>query len=637
MLKFLKPRWLTNSNAWQTTAAAFRRFPRASQALGLLLCWTALNLMLNVRFPAPQPAGAYFLPSIDSTVVLAVFALIGMIAHYGGRKVGWLKRLRVPTLLNIGLGAMLLLVRVFRVGDGIAQTFQSRPASLFIDGPMVGELVRLLYTTMPLYQFVLVAAATLVVVPALVALCYACCKALSRLLREPPQAAIFAVISLLFIGLSALRPAAPEPVATPAAGKTKAVTAAADAEQEQYQGAFAASVIPRWLADYEAYTQSVELAKRRKQRLLDAGEKFKRSSGDLRKLRGTNVLLFVVESYGATLLTTPYYEEGVNKLYQSLSSSFDTGGYHYASTLLDSPTYGGNSWLAHTTLLTGIRTPNQADFLYVTRAEPKGLVHFFREAGYYTISAEPGTTRPGDGPDLFKFDSRIINKTFGYAGPRYSWAPMPDQLVIDYVHREAITKRQEPLFIKYALVSSHGPWNMQPPVLDDWSAIGDGAIYNNVENLEYPTSWTNLGEAQGPYLHSIEYTLEVIRRYLDEFVKDDSLIIILGDHQPTGQLTKQSKDMRVPVHIVSRNQGFVDKFIKRGYVPGIRPDIERPARAMDTFAMNFLQDFSSPKPKPEAAQSNALPPQAVPATTQSNALPPQTVPAANQPKPATSH
>lgn len=582
MLKPLRFRWLTDSSAWRRLAALVARYPKSANTLWLLSLWCLVNAILNVRAPMPEPHGAYLLPSIDSSVLLAAFAFVGMLSTFGARKFPWLARLRVPAALLVLVGVLLVLARVYRLGDGIAQTFQSRPVNLFIDSPMLGELVRLLYTTMPLYQFVLVIACVVVIVPLLVWLCYKCCERLALLLRQPFLAGVFVAITAVFCGISAL---------LPKDDKTD--------KDDPYRGAFAASLVPRLRGDYKTFVQAKELDKWGAEALSWSRRNFARTSADLSKLEGANVLLFVVESYGATLLTRPFYADGVNELYASLTHSFDGDGYHYASGLLDSPTNGGLSWLAHSTLLTGVRVTNQAIFNFVTKAEPKGLVHYFREAGYYTISAEPATTRKIQGPDLLKFETVFTSVDYDYLGPRYTWAPMPDQLVVDKIHRKFVANATRPLFIKYALVSSHGPWSMIPPMLDDWSSIGDGDIYNHVENIHYPTSWTNLSEAHGPYLHSVKYSMEVIRRYLHDFIKDGSLIIILGDHQPTGQITDQSKDTRVPIHIVSRNEKFVQKFIKRGYVQGMRPDLDRKASGMENFPGDLAFDFSAPKPKRE--------------------------------------
>src|SRR5690606_29898864 len=130
--------------------------------------------------------------------------------------------------------------------------------------------------------------------------------------------------------------------------------------------------------------------------------------------------------------------------------------------------------------------------------QPKTLVDAFNGAGYRTVSAEPGTTRAMPPPELYDFDQRYYAPHFGYRGPEFSWAPMPDQYVLDRVHR-ALRGHRGSLFVKYAFVSSHAPWDVQPRLIHDWSKIGNGAIYHQLEPLRFPTSWTDFSQAAWPY------------------------------------------------------------------------------------------------------------------------------------------
>jgi hypothetical protein len=274
------------------------------------------------------------------------------------------------------------------------------------------------------------------------------------------------------------------------------------------------------------------------------------------------------------------------------------------SSLLSSSTVGGGSWLAHATLLTGVRIENQLDFGWITRTEPKGLVHYFREAGYRTLTVEPATKRIDPTYDLFKFEQRLSYADFGYRGPRFGWAPMPDQFVLDFVHRKKVTRGGRPWFIKYALVSSHAPWSVQPQLVEDWSNLQQGLIYKELTPVTFPTGWSELSEAHGAYMRSIEYSMEVTRQYLERFLLDNSLVILLGDHQPTGDVTGHSADKRVPLHVLSRNCDFMVPFLKRGYVQGMTPDLNATEAGLETFAPNLVSDFSEPATKATPAPAS---------------------------------
>src|SRR2546423_4775958 len=83
------------------------RAPSVRPVLSLLASWVAVDLLFNVRYPGPEPAGWYLLPSIDAAVLLAACALAA-----AGRR-------RLPTAVVVALAVMVAIVRLFRFGDGL--------------------------------------------------------------------------------------------------------------------------------------------------------------------------------------------------------------------------------------------------------------------------------------------------------------------------------------------------------------------------------------------------------------------------------------------------------------------------------------------------------------------------------------
>src|SRR6185503_3682372 len=128
--------------------------------------------------------------------------------------------------------------------------------------------------------------------------------------------------------------------------------------------------------------------------------------------------------------------------------------------------------------------------------------------------------------------------------------------------------RHGPLLAAYALVSSHAPWSDQPPFLDDWGRIGDGAVYAALPIDHYPITWTTLARGGPAYVHSVAYDLRVVVDYATRFVAGEALMIVLGDHQPVAEVTGFSPSHAVPVHVLSRRREFLAPFLARGYVPG---------------------------------------------------------------------
>jgi hypothetical protein len=303
--------------------------------------------------------------------------------------------------------------------------------------------------------------------------------------------------------------------------------------------------------------------------------------------------LFLIESYGAAVVERPDFARRVAPVYRAFEEQLGSRGFSLATGLLDSPTAGGRSWLAFATLATGVPPSDQLRYELLLANKPKPLARFFRDAGYRTVLAQPGTTRPWSKGEMFAFEKHYYAWNFEYAGPGYAWATMPDQFVLDFVRRREVMAHASSLFVQYVLVSSHAPWSHQPILVDDWELIQNGAVYHEQEMVRFPIEWPHFAHAAQAYITSVVYDLEVLQRYLAQFISDDSLIILLGDHQPIPEVAGVSKSASVLVHVLSRDASLLAPFRARGYAAGMRPAKHAPHPPMDSFLPSFLSDFSS--------------------------------------------
>jgi phosphatidylglycerophosphate synthase len=536
-----------------------RAWRRGWRALLFIASWSFLNVLVNLRFPAAEPVAWYFLPSLDITVLLAAFGVIGL--------VGW----RLPWAVRVLLVASLLLVRLMRLGDGIAGQYFSRPFSLYTDLPMVSELVRYLHSTMALGRFM---AAVVAAIGATVLVVYVIDRALALLatyLRGRRPALVFAG---LVLPLALVSPFLEH--------DTRYV--------QRYAGAFGSSALPRLRREAEflvnVYSRRASDAKA----IASVQEVLRHTPTRLERLHHANVLLLFVESYGATVLERQLFTNETLPALRSMDADLANHGFATASGLLTSATYGGMSWLAHATLMTGVRTTNQLEYDLLGVHKPRSMAHILHEAGYHTVLLEPNTNRQSSGADFYDFDETYRSWNFDYAGPAFAWATMPDQYVLDFARRKVVELAQGPLFATYVLVSSHAPWSHVPTLVPDWSHVGNGAIYHSHPLKRAHLDWSNFSQAAEPYLTSILYDLEVLRGYLIEFVHDDSLVIILGDHQPVSEVTESSPSWAVPIHVISRDADLVAPFVSRGYSRGMVP--LNGNLPMEDFLVDFLRDFS---------------------------------------------
>ena len=529
--------------------------------LAFALTWALVNAMLNVRYPAHEPAFWYLIGSTDA---LVVFLGLGVLGVYN----------RVPKAALIGLVAFLFLTRLIRLGDGIQERYFDQRFNLYTDLPLAADLARYSHSSLGAVAFYSVCAAAIAVLAALCVVNYRGLAFAARFLSEPRGFAVLGVLTLVSFACGLLLRSDP-------------------ANRSLLFGGFAASVLPRLRHELRFMLALSTERAQRSSAIARVQEEWTRTPTDLKKLGGANVYLFLVESYGQTVVESAHFKQVIRDDFEAFELQLGKLGFSLASSILDAPTYGGRSWLAHTTLWTGVRTTDQLQFDLIFATKPRSIATFFKTAGYRTVLVQPGTTRPWLKGQFYPFDRTYFAWDFDYAGPGFAWATMPDQYVVDFVRRRELDPGRGPVFIQYVLVSSHAPWSELPVLVDDWAQIENGALYAQREPIRFPVVWPNLDNASEAYIRAIEYDMVVLRRYIAEFVRDGSLVIILGDHQPVVEVTQNSPSAGVPIHVLSRNASFVEPFLARGYARGMWPRIEGSHPGMETFLASFLRDFST--------------------------------------------
>jgi len=527
------------------------------RTMAFLLGWTALNVVFNLRYPAEGALWTALLPSLDATLLLAACA----ICAYAGR--------RLPTALTVAVGVIAVVVRLFRIGDGVTSRYFNRSLDLASDLRTAPEIVRLLDSTVPRPTWIAGGVALCALLVGIGVLVAAILRRSESYFADRRGRITFAAAAALLLGISALLP--------PDARGLRA-------------GAFGPSLVPVAVAQVRSVAS---LARRRDAALAEikrTDQDLRRTARGLEKLQGANVFLFLVESYGETVLERPDFARDIEPVYEASGRALIEAGFDVASGLLSSPTTAGRSHLAQETLATGVRAADPVIDAVVQRERPTTIARIFRDAGYRTILVQPGTTHRGLPRWTYDFEKVYSAWDFDYRGPSYRWAPMPDQYTIDFVHRREVARATRPLLVAYALVSSHAPWSDQPQVVPDWTWIGDGRVFDGRPAAHFPIGWSNLADGADAYLHAITYDLQILSQYVTRFVADDSLVIVLGDHQPVAEVTRGSRSYAVPVHVISRT--LVDAFRARGYRSGMRPPRSENPPGLETLLPNLLADLS---------------------------------------------
>src|SRR5690606_12825891 len=92
-------------------------------------------------------------------------------------------------------------------------------------------------------------------------------------------------------------------------------------------------------------------------------------NGDVGALGGADLILVFLESYGTAAFDNPAYAHPLQQHRARLGDAAAAAGRQVVSAFVRSPTFGGGSWLAHASLLSGIDVadPHQYDLLLTTR------------------------------------------------------------------------------------------------------------------------------------------------------------------------------------------------------------------------------------------------------------------------------
>lgn len=326
-------------------------------------------------------------------------------------------------------------------------------------------------------------------------------------------------------------------------------------------------------------------------------DRFRATPGDrlLTGLRGKDVLLLFVESYGRVAVQDSSFSPGVDAVLDNGTAQLRAAGFSSRSAFLTSSTFGGLSWLAHSTLQSGIRIGTQRGYDQLVKSDRLTLSGAFKRAGWRAVVDDPANKRTWpEGSSFYHFDKIYDRRNVGYRGPGFGLPPMPDQYVLSALHRLELAQRHRPpLFAEVDLISSHTPWTRIPRLVP-WNEVGDGSIFDSVP-LEESTRATLFGDAKrarSAYGHSIEYTLSTIISFVQHYGDDKLVVVLLGDHQPP-LVTGEGATHDVPISVIAHDPKVMDQISGWGWQDGMLPSPQAPVWPMEAFRDRFLGAFGS--------------------------------------------
>jgi len=340
-----------------------------------------------------------------------------------------------------------------------------------------------------------------------------------------------------------------------------------------------------------------------KDRELFAGElqrdRFRATPGDqlLTGLRGKDVIIAFVESYGVVGLQDSVVSPHVDAALADGTERLQAAGFHARSAFLTSPTFGGASWLAHSTLHSGVWVNRQWRYDQLVASDRFTLSQAFKQAGWRTVDDVPANNRDWPQRSFYGYDKVYDQRNLGYLGPTFAYAPMPDQYVLLALQRLELAKQdRRPVFAEVDMVSSHAPWTRIPELID-WDDVGNGSVFNSMPVDEVSTGalWSDHDQVRAAYGRSVEYSLNALFSFVQRYGDDDLVLVVLGDHQPSTIVTGLHPELShdVPISIIAHDPAVLDQVAGWGWEDGLRPSPQAPVWPMSAFRDRFLTAFDT--------------------------------------------
>ncbi len=313
-------------------------------------------------------------------------------------------------------------------------------------------------------------------------------------------------------------------------------------------------------------------------------------------LRGKDVLFTFIESYGRSALEDPLIAPGVTSTLDTSTKALADAGFHAKSGWLTSATYGGSSWLGHSSTLSGLWIDNQQRYRTVMASDHLSLTKAFQKTGAWdTVGVMPGVQKGWPEQEYYGLD-RVYNAfQLGYKGPKFSWSTMPDQYALEAFQRQVHSKkRDQPLMAEIILTSSHQPWAPIPEMVD-WNDLGDGSLFKPIQRsgTEPADIISDSTRSKQEYGKSISYSVTSLTQWLERYGTDDTVLVFLGDHQPISRVSGTNASRDVPISIVAKDPKVLDKITDWNWTDGLQPAPKAPVWKMSSFRDRFLTAYGS--------------------------------------------
>jgi len=477
-------------------------------------------------------------------------------------------------IVTITFGVLLALLLVVKLLDIAFFTVFDRPFDLLSDwyylGPGIGVLGDSIGRTAALG---VVVAAGVVAVAVVLAICLAVVRVAGTVVADRRRSArVLTVLAAVWV-LGAL--AGQLGFAGTLAGRSTSTLAYDQARQFRADLADRSVFDHQIAADHYATTPGSQL---------------------LTGLRGKDVLVVAVESYGRVAVQGSSYSPGIDAVLADGTRRLHDSGYAVRSAFLTSPTFGAGSWLAHSTLQSGLWVNSQQRYNQLLTRKRLTLTRAFGQAGWHTFFDDPAITKDWpDGKRFYGFDQDYDSRNVGYRGPKFGYASMPDQYTLAQLSKNQFTAdpTRPRVMGEVDLVSSHHPWTPLPHLVP-WSSVGDGSVFDGMpaQGESAASAFRDPAKVRALYGKSIEYTMGTLVSWLQVQPDPNLVLVVFGDHQPHSYVSGKHPGHDVPVSVISRDASVLSRVDSWGWQDDLRPAPGAPVWRMDTFRDRFFTAFA---------------------------------------------
>lgn len=319
---------------------------------------------------------------------------------------------------------------------------------------------------------------------------------------------------------------------------------------------------------------------------------------DLARVKDVDVFLFFIESYGAVAFENP----ALNARLQEPRAQFDAAiretGRDVVSAFVESPTFGGSSWFAHITFLSGIRIGDpDANALLMTEKRPT-VVTSFAKQGHRTFAMMPGIWYPWPEGAFYGFQDVYDGPKLAYPGPSFGWWDMPDQFTLARLDEQEVDKTdRKPVFVFYPTVSTHTPFTPLAPYQPEWPRMLTPTPFDEPQlQAAYAgePDYLNLRPAYG---NAVAYAYETWAGYVRKRAGRDYVMIVIGDHQPPALVSGEGVPWDVPMHVITNRQDILASLRAKGFTSGLtprRPHLGQMHEVVPTLLDAFSEQAASP-------------------------------------------